>query len=120
MLIKFHINTRWPAILFSFSLCVCVCVCVCVCIHTYCCLITKSHTYLYIHMGFPGVNRGKEPTCQGRRHKRSEYNPLVRKISWRRAWLPITVFVLGESHRQRSLVGYSQWGHTELDTTEDT
>ena len=24
----------------------------------------------------------------------------------------------GESHRQRSLVGYSPWGRTELDTTE--
>ena len=24
----------------------------------------------------------------------------------------------GESHRQRSLVGYSPWGHKELDTTE--
>ena len=25
---------------------------------------------------------------------------------------------LGESHGQRSLVGYSLWGHTELDMTE--
>ena len=24
----------------------------------------------------------------------------------------------GESHKQRSLVGYSPWGHKELDTTE--
>ena len=26
----------------------------------------------------------------------------------------------GESHEQRSLVGYSPWGHTESDTTEVT
>ena len=26
----------------------------------------------------------------------------------------------GESHGQRSLVGYSPWGHKELDTTETT
>ena len=40
------------------------------------------------------------------------------KISWRRAWLPTPVFLPGESHGQRSLAGYSSWGHRELDTTE--
>ena len=29
------------------------------------------------------------------------------KIPWRRAWQPSPVFLPGESHRQRSLVGYS-------------
>ena len=28
------------------------------------------------------------------------------KIPWRRAWQPTPVFLPGESHRQRSLVGY--------------
>ena len=28
------------------------------------------------------------------------------------------VFLPGESHRQRSLAGYSPWGHKELDKTE--
>ena len=31
---------------------------------------------------------------------------------------PTPVFLPGESHGQRSLVGYSPWGHKELDTTE--
>ena len=31
---------------------------------------------------------------------------------------PTPVFLPGESHRQRSLVGYSPWGRKELDTTE--
>ena len=31
----------------------------------------------------------------------------VRKIPWRRAWLPIPVFLPGESYGQRSLAGYS-------------
>ena len=35
---------------------------------------------------------------------------LVRKISWRRKWQPTPAFLPGESHRQRSLAGYSQWG----------
>ena len=42
----------------------------------------------------------------------------VGKIPWRRAWQPTPVFLPGESHGQRSLVGCSSWGHTELDITE--
>ena len=42
----------------------------------------------------------------------------VRKISWRRAWQTTPVFLSGESHAQRSLVGYSLWGHKESDRTE--
>ena len=33
----------------------------------------------------------------------------VRKILWRRKWQPSSVFLPGESHGQRSLVGYSPW-----------
>ena len=40
------------------------------------------------------------------------------RFSWRRAWQPTPVFLPGESHGQRSLAGYSPWGHTESDTTE--
>ena len=40
------------------------------------------------------------------------------EVPWRRAWQPIPVFLTGESHGQRSLVGYSLWGLKELDTTE--
>ena len=36
--------------------------------------------------------------------------PGAGKILWRRAWQPTQVFLLGESHGQRSLVGYSPWG----------
>ena len=43
---------------------------------------------------------------------------LVRKIPWRREWQPTPVFLPGEFHGQRSLVGYSPWGHKELDMTE--
>ena len=42
----------------------------------------------------------------------------VGKISWRREWLPTPVFLLEEFHGQRSLMGCSPRGHTELDTTE--
>ena len=48
---------------------------------------------------------------------RRGFDPWVRKISWRRGWLSTAVFLPGEFHGQRSLVGYSPWGHTESDTT---
>ena len=54
--------------------------------------------------GFPGGARRKEPASQCRRHR---FDPWVRKIPWRRAWQPTPVFLPGESHGQRSPVGYS-------------
>ena len=45
--------------------------------------------------------------------------PWIRKIPWRRKWQPIPVFLLGESHGQSSLVGYSH-RVAESDTTEVT
>ena len=39
-------------------------------------------------MGFPGGSSGEEPACQCRRHKRHGFNPWVRKLPWRTAWLP--------------------------------
>ena len=58
-------------------------------------------------LGFPGGASGKEPACQCRRCKKHVFDPLVRKIPWRRAWQPTPVSLPGESHEQRSLVGYS-------------
>ena len=46
------------------------------------------------------------------------FEPWVGKIPWRRKWQSTPVLLPGESHGQRSLVGYSLWGHKELDTTE--
>ena len=53
-----------------------------------------------------------------RRGKRLGFDPWVWKIPWRRKWQPTPVFMPGESHGQRSLAGYSPWGHKESDTTE--
>ena len=50
--------------------------------------------------------------------KRPRFDPWVRKIPWRREWLPTPVILPGESHGQRSLGGYSPWGHKESDVTE--
>jgi len=37
--------------------------------------------------------------------------PWVRKIPWRRKWQPTPVFLPAKSHGERSLAGYSPWGH---------
>ena len=42
---------------------------------------------------------------------------LGRSPSWRE-WQPTPVFLPGESHGQRSLIGCSPWGREESDTTE--
>ena len=39
-------------------------------------------------------------------------------MPWRRKWQPTPVFLPGKSHGQRSLEGYSPWGHKESDRTE--
>ena len=62
-------------------------------------------------MDFPVSTRGKEPACQCRRRKRPRFDPWVGKIPCRRAQQPTAVFLPGESYGQRSLVGYSSWGH---------
>ena len=49
---------------------------------------------------------------------RPGFDSWVRKIPWRRKWLPTPVILPGESHGQRNLKGYSPWGHTESGTTE--
>ena len=58
------------------------------------------------------------PACQCRRLRRKGFNPWVGKIPWRRKSQPTPVFLSEKSHGQRSLAGYSPWGHKESDTTE--
>ena len=58
---------------------------------------------------------GKESECQCRR---LVLDPWVDKIPWRSKWQLTLVFLSGESHGQRSLLGYSPWGLRELDMTK--
>ena len=71
-------------------------------------------------VGFPGGSSGKEPTCQCRRLKRRRLDPWDRKTPWRRAWQPSPIFLPGEPHGQRSLVGYSPLSFKESHMTEAT
>ena len=49
---------------------------------------------------------------------RPGFDPWVGKIPWRKAWQLTPVFLPGEPQGQRSLSGYSPWGHKGLDMTE--
>ena len=60
---------------------------------------------------YPMWHSGKESACQCRRYKRCGFNPWVRKIPWRRKRQPSSVLLPGKSHGQKSLAGYSPWGH---------
>ena len=50
--------------------------------------------------------------------RRPGFDPWVGKIPCRREWQPTPVFLPGEYHGQRSLVGYSPRGYKESDKTE--
>ena len=67
-------------------------------------------------LGFHGDSDGKKKIYLW--YRKPRFNPWVGKISWKRAWQPIPVFLPGEFHGQRSLVSYSPWSHKELNTTE--
>ena len=71
--------------------------------------------YSFLGLGFPSGSGGKASACNA---EDPGFDPWVGKIPWRRKWQPTPVFLPEKSHGQRSLVGYSPWGHKELDTTE--
>ena len=61
---------------------------------------------------------GKESACQVGDAGDVGLIPWVGKMLWSRKWQPTPVFLLGKSHRQKSLEGYSPWCHRESDMTE--
>ena len=71
------------------------------------------YTQWIISSFLPAWHSDKESACQCRRHRRSGFDPWVRKIPWRREWQPTPVFLPGEFHGQRSLVGYIVHGVTK-------
>ena len=59
-------------------------------------------------------NAGDHPVMQGTRvQSLGQEDPLEKEMA-----KSTPVLVPGKSHGQRSLVGYSPWGHKESDTTE--
>ena len=65
--------------------------------------------------GFPGGSEVKASACNA---GDLGLIPGLGRFSWRRKWQPTQVFLPGESHGKRNLVGYSPRGRKESDTTE--
>ena len=57
-------------------------------------------------------------TANSTQCRRPGFDPWVRRIPWRREWLPTPGFLPGESQGQKSLPGYSACSHKESDTTQ--
>ena len=69
--------------------------------------------------GFPDGSVGRESTCNSpsrRQDLRVQF--LVQEDALKKEWQPTPVFLLGEFHGQRSLMGYSPKVHKELDMIE--
>ena len=60
----------------------------------------------------------KNPPDNARDAGGADSIPGPGKIPWSRKWQLTPVFLPGESQGQRSMAGYSPWGHKESDTTE--
>ena len=87
-----------------------------------CMLLTQSPSLLIFRESFFPVfsTKGKEATCQYRRHKSLRFDPRVGKIPYSRKWQAAPVLLPGKSHGQRSLVDYSPQSFKELDMTKHT
>ena len=72
--------------------------------------------YMMLVCGGKNGSDGKESACKA--GERPGFDLWVRKIPWRREWLPTPVFLPREFHGQRRLAGYRPWGCKELDTTK--
>ena len=86
------------------------------CTHRHTDTQTHTHTHIFLEtdMRLYLVSRLKRMPARWE----TGFDPWVGKIPWRRQGQPTPVFLPGESHGWRSLVGCSPWGHKESDTTE--
>ena len=81
--------------------------------HTYMHIHIGIDTYIdvdmcvYPHLGLAGGASGKESSCQCRRHKRCGFRSLGGEDPLEEGMPTHSSILAGESHGQRSLVGYS-------------
>ena len=89
--------------------------------------LTSKCTFLYTtlpssnallslpQVSFPGGSEGRTSACSA---GDPGSIPRLGRPPGERNGYPLQCSCLAEASRQRSLVGYSLWGHTQLDTTE--
>ena len=69
-------------------------------------------------MDFPGGSVVKNPPANAGDTGDTGSIPGSGRFPWRRKWQPTPVFLPGESHGQRSLVGYSSWDYKQSNITK--
>ena len=96
--------------------------------HTYLHTYTRKHPLTYMHVPIHGhsslhnmhtdlhkLSLGKQSFAQTVKNPpaalETRVAPWVAKIPWRRERWPTPLFMAGEFLGQRSLAGYSPWGH---------
>ena len=80
-------------------------------------LIIPDYRRLILHDRLPRWLSDEESRMKWWRMQETQeiwFNPWVWKIPWRRKWQPTPVFLSGESHWQRMLVGYSPWSRKRV------
>ena len=79
---------------------------------------TGMFSYVYL----PSVYIWASLVAQTVKNLPSVQETQVQSLGWEdpleQEWQLTPVFLPGKFHGQRGLVGYSPWGHKELDTTE--
>ena len=97
--------------------------------HIYVFIYSHTYTYIYInvHKNFANIGNGfysvgASLVAQTLKNLPAMWETQAQSLGWEDPWekgmTTHSVFLPGESHGQRSLMGYSPWGHKQLDTTE--
>ena len=81
---------------------------------TLCLALFRSLSYFF-GCTFPGNSDGKESTCNA---EDPSSIPGSGRSPGQRNDNPTPVFLPEGFHKQRTLLGYSPWGHKQMDTTE--
>ena len=82
--------------------------------------IWHGYYYGFIHLPRWCLLIVKTPPASADDIKDMSSIPRSGRFPWRRKWQSTPVLLPGESHGQRSLVGYSSWSHKGSDMTEGT
>ena len=79
-----------------------------------CCIqVQQSDLYTYTHGYIYSGSVVKNPDTKAG-DEGYKFDPWVGKIPWSRKWQAAPALSSGESHGQRSVAGYSPWGHKRV------
>ena len=76
----------------------------------------RQHNFSYLNFNFKKYFTGTSLVVQWFKISPSDVGGVgLMKTPWRRAWQPSPLFLPGESHGQKSLVGYKSMGSQRME-----